>query len=299
MPTPQRILDDLRAMPPDQVVEPGVTAGDALAVMTFDGVPEGVRYVPDQVYGRAGRDLTMRLFARKDPHEQRPGIVFVHGGGFIEGFPEMMIRYAADLAAEGWVTAAIEYRLAHEAPFPAALEDSKCAIRWMREHAAELGLDRERIAVAGGSAGGLLAAMVGSTPGRFEGDGGCGQASSAVSAVLAWYPVLDLRPHSMSDAVRTAIGNAFGREPTRAELHDASPLTYAASAPPTLTLVGTEDPAIPLEGVRDYHETLDAAGIPNRVVEFPGVGHSFDFNLARWRECLDAARAWLREHVDG
>lgn len=293
MPTPHRVLDELRAMPPDRIVEPGVTAGDALAVMTFDAVPPGVRYVPDQVYGHAGRPLRMHLFARADAGERRPGVVFVHGGGFVEGFPEMMIRYAAAFAAEGNVTATIDYRLAGETPFPASLEDAKCAVRWLRAHAGDVGLDPDRLAVGGGSAGGYLAAMVGSTPGRFEGTGGEPETSSRVAAVLAWYPLMDLRPSTTSELAAAAVSAYFGYPPDEEEAAAASPLRYAAAAPPTLTLVGAADPVIPLEGIRAYHALLDDAGVPQRLVEFPGLGHSFDYSLARWHDCFDAAREWL------
>ncbi len=300
MSSAHRVLDELRAMPPEQLVEPGVTAGDALAVMTFDAVPEGVRYVADQIYGRAGgTELTMHLFARADRAERRPGIVLVHGGGFVEGFAEMLVRYAAALADEGFVTASIEYRLAGEAPFPASLEDTKCAVRWMRAHAGEIGLDPERLALGGNSAGGYLAALAGSTPGLFEGDGGNGAESSRVAAVVAWYPLFDLDPSTLSELAAEAVRAYFGRRPTAAEVEAASASSHVHAAVPTLTMVGTADPIIPLKPVRDYHARLAAAGVPERIVEFRGLGHSFDYNLARWQECFDAAHAWLREHLDG
>jgi acetyl esterase len=292
---PRAIIEALPTMPPDQVVDIGVTAGDALAVMTIPPTPAGVRYVANQVYGRVGDgDLTMHLYARADATERAPGVVFIHGGGFVEGFPEMLIRYAAFLADAGYVTCSIDYRLADEASWPAPAEDAKCAVRWMRAHAAEIGLDAGRLGVAGGSAGGHLAAMVASTPGLFEGDGGNDEISSAVRAAVLWYPGLDLRPSSSwSEPLMLATRELFGGEVEEQAAAAASPITYAQVTVPTLTFTGTADPLVPVEQVRAYHRMLDAAGISNQLVEVEGAGHSFDFAMARWSECFPVMRDWF------
>ena len=294
-----RVLTALREMPADQEVEPGVTAGDALAVMTPPAPPSGCRYVPDQVVGTAGaggRPLRAHLYAAADPGERRPGVLFVHGGGFIEGFHEMVLRYAAHLAARGYVTASADYRLAGEAHFPAPVEDVKCAVRWLRAHADEIGLDPERLGVAGGSAGGYLAAMVGSTPGELEGEGGWPEVSSAVRSVVLWYPGVDLRPSTASERLLAAASHLFGLETVPEEVAAAaSPVTLAAQAPPTLTFTGGADPLVPLEHVEDYHRRLDEAGIPNALKVFPGLGHSFDYSLAAWEECFTTMCTWFDE----
>jgi acetyl esterase/lipase len=294
-----RVLDELRRLPPDHVVEPGVTAADALFVMTTPPAPAGTRYVPDQVYGDVGRPLTMHLYARADSSERQPGVVFIHGGGFIEGFPEMMIAYAAGLAAHGYVTASIDYRLAGEAPWPAALEDSKCAVRWMRANADSIGLDADRLAVAGGSAGGHLAAMVASTPGRFEGYGGQPDVSSAVSTAVLWYPGLDLRPSYGSEKINEVTELFFGHPVDDERAGIASPVTYVDTMLPTLTFTGVEDPIVLVDTVRGYHAALDRRGVPNELVEVPGVGHSFDFSRARWLECFDRLKTWLDDQLGG
>lgn len=293
----RRVLYELRSMPPDRLVEPGVTAADALAVMTPGPIAAGVRRVSGQVYGQATRPLTMELFARTDPRRRCPGVVFIHGGGFVEGYPEMLIRYAAQLAGLGYVTASIGYRLAGEALFPAAVEDSKCAVRWLRAHAGELGLDPGRLAAAGNSAGGYLAAMLGSTPGRMEGAGGWQEQPSAVQAVVLWYPPVDLRPSASTPEVRDAVTAFLGHLPTEQEAAAVSPASLVQQAPPTLTLAGTDDPLIPIGQLREYHRSLDAAGVAHRLREFPGVGHSFDYNLERWAECFDELTAWLERHL--
>src|SRR5438067_9426358 len=105
----------------------------------------------------------------------------------------MHVRHAHALASAGYVTASINYRLVPEATWPAALEDAKCAVRWMRANAAGLGVDTEKIVAVGDSAGGHLAAMVALTPGRFEGQGGNAQESSAVQGAVLLCPATDLR----------------------------------------------------------------------------------------------------------
>lgn len=296
---PRAIIERLRSLPPDEVVEIGVTAGEALAVMTVPPTPAGARYVPDQVYGRVGaRLLTMHLYAATHAGLRRPGVVFIHGGGFVEGFPEMLIRYAAHLAAAGYVTASIDYRLVSEAPWPAPVEDAKCAVRWMRAHSKDLGLDPKRLGVAGASAGGYLAAMVASTPGRFEGAGGEADVSSAVSAAVLWYPVLDLDLRDLLDDQRARAAMAdsdYPADPVAA----ASPFAYVRNAPPTLSFVGTADPIVPVSRVEAYHRRLEAGGTANRLVTVPGAGHSFDFALARWEECFAVMRGWFDHHLAG
>ncbi|MGH2728515.1 MAG: alpha/beta hydrolase, partial [Actinomycetota bacterium] len=202
--------------------------------------------------------------------------------------------YAAELAARGFVTASIRYRQGVEGRWPSALEDAKRAVRWMRTNAGEIGLDPGRLAVAGASAGGQLAAMVGSTSGRFEGSSRDGEDSTQVAAAILWYPQTDLRLGSRRGDARRAIRDFLG-DPRRAR--EASPVTYAAEAPPTLTFTGDRDPAVPLAMVNEYHALLDRHGVPNRLIVFPGVGHSFDYNPARWRDCFEEMLVFLHEHV--
>jgi acetyl esterase/lipase len=227
---------------------------------------QNVELRPDLPYGTAGHDgrpLSLRLYSPTAPGV-RPGIVFIHGGGWQKGDAAMLGPLAHDLAVEEYVTASIEYRLSGEARWPAALEDAKCAVRWMRAHAAELGVDAARIAVAGGSAGGYLALMVALTPGRFEGTGGWGTVSSAVQAAVLYNPMIDL--HHPSESVSAFLG---GQSVTA-----ASPMTYVGpGCPPVLSRVGDADRLTPMAGCAALHRRLDAVGVPNRLEIVPGKGH--------------------------
>ncbi|MBB5159355.1 alpha/beta hydrolase [Saccharopolyspora phatthalungensis] len=217
------------------------------------------------VYGTGGgRPLELRLYGRGGG--RRPGVVFVHGGGWRKGTLDMLARLASEVADAGYVTATIDYRLSGEARWPAALEDAKCAVRWMRAHADELGVDAYRIAAAGGSAGGHLAALVALTPGRFEGSGGWAGVSSAVQAAVLYNPVIDLGVPAIGEMVEEFLGP----EPVPV----ASPLSYVDhSCPPVLSRVGTEDELTPASGCVAFHGRLDELGVANELEIVPGRGH--------------------------
>ena len=109
----------------------------------------------------------MPLYARRETTDRAPIAAFVHGGARATGHHYGALRYAHPLASKGYVTATFTYRLADEAPWPASLEDTKCAVRWLRSHARELRGDPDRILLCGDSAGGHLAAMTALTPGDY------------------------------------------------------------------------------------------------------------------------------------
>ncbi len=117
-----------------------------------------------------------------------PVIVYLHGGGWTSGNVSQFARQATHMAAKGFVGATIEYRLVPDFRFPAPVEDTKAAVRWLRANATTYRIDTDRIGVAGGSAGGHLAAMLGTIPhvAEFEGDGGNPGSSNRVQAVAAF-----------------------------------------------------------------------------------------------------------------
>jgi acetyl esterase/lipase len=157
----------------------------------------------DLSYREGGsRSWKLDLAMKKDPHgKPRPGIVVIHGGGWIEGDKSSFsasdgevpgnIQHFAEL---GFVAVTVNYRLSREAPFPAALEDCKTAVRWLRAHAKEYNLDLDSIGAWGNSAGGhlaLLLGMGGKNAGR-EGDGPFQDDSSSVQAVASDSGPIDL-----------------------------------------------------------------------------------------------------------
>lgn len=278
-----------------------LTAEDVAAFHVPQDPPDGYVYEPDAVYGTAGaggRQLLAQVYRPRIPATPRPAVVFVHGGAWAGGHPSMHTRLAALLAGDGYVTACIHYRLSGEAPWPAALEDAKCAVRWLRAEHERLGVDPDRIAIAGGSAGGHLAALVAFTPGRLEGSGGHAGHSSAVAAVATLYPGTDLRfpgVDPVNGATLREHADAFlaGADPS-----EADPVTYiTGDAPPVLTLVGDVDQAAPLPSIERLHAALEGAGVPNELVVYEGRDHAFDFQPRDWWDTAERFRRFFARHL--
>jgi acetyl esterase/lipase len=290
-------LETVSALPPDYEIAPGLTVAEFVAFYGDHHVPRGAVYDAGVTYGRAGaggRPLHMHLCRRADAAERAPGVVFVHGGGWSQGDPYLHVRHILELAVRGYVGAAISFRQSGEAPWPAALQDAKCAVRWLRANAESLGLDPDRIAVAGGSSGGHLAALVAMTPGRFEGTGGTSDGRSDVGAAVLWYPPTDLQAVvDRATSVPPEIA-AFLRDTGPERLAEASPVTYVRPGlPPVLTMIGDADELVALADVQAFHALLDAAGVPNELEVYGGVGHSFDLRPMYWHRCFDRMLRFL------
>ena len=162
------------------------------ATLAQSELPAGVREYRDVVYSTlpktpyGRRDLHVDIF-RPDDDKTYPALLMIHGGGWNSGNKSLQVPMAQQIASKGYVTIPVEYRLIPEALYPAGLHDVKTAIRWAREHAAEYGIDPERIAVSGCSAGAQLATLAGVTNGskRHEGKGQWRKTSSDVQAVIS------------------------------------------------------------------------------------------------------------------
>ncbi|HZQ87625.1 MAG TPA: alpha/beta hydrolase [Acidimicrobiales bacterium] len=294
-------LADAKALPPDHRIEPaGVTVEDFLAFHGRQPTPIGYRYDPYVVYGTAGaggRPLHLHMYRPTEVDVPRAAVVFVHGGGWWSGNPFKYMRAAALLAARGYVTATVCYRLVPEATWPAALEDAKCAVRWVRAHADELGVDPDRIAVSGDSAGGHLAALVALTPGQFEGDGGHGDITSEVQLALLLYPLTDMHDPATPTDGRTLVSNFLG-EVTETRLRESSPVNHVhPDAPPVLTITGSEDALTTVAMIGRFHAALDDAGVPNKLVVYPGRSHAFDFAPDDWNRWFDDMRTFLETYL--
>ena len=192
----------------------------------------------------------------------RPALVLLFGGGWKTGERSQQKVYGLALAQAGFVCLATDYRLSSEARWPAQLDDVENAIRWLRMHSEEFGIDPERIAVSGNSSGGHLALMAAAT--------------GEVSAVCAFYPptrLKDLDAESDDDTVATLLGAGA----TAADYDRASPLSYASKPfPPVLLLIGSDDQRVPVEHGWQLHDALQKAGNTVDLHVFAGQGHAFD-----------------------
>jgi acetyl esterase/lipase len=231
----------------------------------------------DVVYGDAGdRPLKLDIYRPATPN--RAAVLLVHGGGWSRGSKEMLGPAATALAEQGFVVLAQEYRLTGEAPFPANIHDVKRAIRWAKEHAAELGFDPERLCLEGHSAGAHLVLLAAGTPddARLAPPEGLGGVSQSVAAVCAIYPptlfhIGESRP-SGSLPARSLPGADVSEEAAAL----ASPIEHVTAAlPPVMLLHGDADKVVPVSASRRYEERVRAVGGKVDLHVYAGLPHGF------------------------
>jgi acetyl esterase/lipase len=269
------------------------------------------RMVPNQTYHTATNiDLKLDLYLPMDASESRPAptLIYIHGGGWLNGNKEAAVIALMPWIEMGWAVANVEYRLAGAASAPAAVEDCRCALRWVRQHAKEYRLDPARIVLSGHSAGGHLALMTGLLKPSAgldyacidRAEGGRGEPSSAdipVAVIINWFGITDVAdlltgPNAKTYAVRW-LGNAADRETLAARL---SPLTYVrADQPPVFTIHGDDDPTVPYTHATRLRDALDRAGVPNELITVPGGKHG-GFPPPESLRIWTAIRAFLQKH---
>ena len=298
---------------------------------------DGVTGYPDITYQTLPgyRPLKLDLFlppASFAASGPRPLVVYVHGGGWMAGGPRRSAAYVdwpkvlASLAAKGYIVASVSYRFSREAPFPAAIQDVKAGIRWLRARAATYNIDPKRAAIWGQSAGGHLAALAGVScnvaalePGArivpktanvetvASTAAGSDQASDCVQAVIGWFGIYDFAtmpkrsspPPGMPpgpSAENLFLGCPAG-DCTPEQRASASPVTYIdRSDPPVLLMHGSDDQTVPEAQTETFDAALRAKGVSVRKIVIPGVDHSW---IGKTPEATrDASKLALRTAVD-
>ena len=241
--------------------------------------PPPLELVRDLVYGTGGgRELKLDL-ARPRGDGPFPAVICLHGGGWVGGERGQMEQTIKVLASHGYVGVTPDYRVAPADPFPAAIEDCKAAVRWLRANAAHFNVDPDRIGAVGFASGGQLACLLGVTEKSdgLEGKGGHPGVSSRVQAVVSFFGPTDLtRTDWDADVKEKNLVPLLGGTPEqRPEAYrKASPLTYARKgAPPFLFFHGADDKVVPPSHSQDMAEKLRTAGGSARVVLVEGEGH--------------------------
>ena len=253
----------------------------------------------DVVFGTGGgRDLKADVFVPPGEVKDAPAVLLVHGGGWRSGDRSQLRGYGILLGRRGYVCVASEYRLVPEAPWPAQIHDVKAALRWMRANATALGIDPDKIAIEGNSAGAHLALLAAGTPNRpeFEGDGGNAGVPTDVAAAIGVYaPTLFWHQESERGGVPIV---ALDEQGDAAMAAGASPLRHISGQfPPTLLIHGTKDTVVPpLASVRMYEE-LVAAKVPVELHMYADQPHAFDAAPEFGRQCAAEMLLFLDRYV--
>lgn len=268
-------------------------------------LPEGVTSRKDEVY-REGHDrwkVDVYLPEEETPEGGRPGLVFVHGGGWRSGSKDggQWSSLPASYAAKGYVCISVNYRLTGDGGgFPACVHDVKNAVRWFRANAEELGLDPDRIGAYGNSAGAHLVSMLGlvKPEANLEGDGTYLDQSSLVQAVCASATPSDFL--SWKGEPFPNRGLLEGDEATLSERATAaSPVSYSGEdSPPFLLIHAKDDPVVPFRQGKVFAEKLKAAGATEvEFMSFDKGGHGvFSGSKA---ETYPAMEAFFAEALSG
>ena len=314
----QALAQPFPPAPPSVLKQAEIDVGSAVAL-------------PDVIYSRLPgfRPLKLDLYKPKAAGKPRPLVLWFHGGGWAGGDPRGGPFSGTDgpalfgeIAGRGYVVASISYRFVNEAKFPAQVQDARAALRFLRAHAAEYGIDPTQVIAMGGSAGAYLSSMLGAScgdasfdPRPAPGPGGAAAApppagSECVQAVVDFYPVSDMvslskfanpsgAPYSSAQGI---LGAFLGCAPAACppeELHQASIIERInAKTPPFLIMHGADDVTVPVQASRDFDAALKAKGVSSELIVVPGTTHTFpQITPEARRQLIDRFERFLDDHT--
>jgi acetyl esterase/lipase len=272
----------------------------AQSTSAFDwAAGEPYRMIPNITYGIANNYvLQLDIWRNKVLDGPLPTVIYIHGGGWIgvdrASTGPLLIPYLA----MGWNVVNVEYRTARVSLAPAAVEDCRCALRWVIHNAQQYHFDVTRLIVSGNSAGGQLALMTGLLTPDAGLDSQCpGDEPLRVAAIVNWFGITDVADLLAGPDRQDFAVTWLGSRPDRMEVAKrVSPLTYVHSgAPPVITIHGDADRSVPYSQAVRLHEALNRAGVPNELVTIPGGGHG-SLEPGATRFAYRRIREFLEQH---
>jgi len=243
-------------------------------------MPPGVKSKENVIYSSIGeRKLPADIFYPAEKSKKGyPAVVMIFGGGWRSGDKSQNVPIARQLAAKGYVAMTIEYRLSLEATYPAAVQDVKAAVRWLRANAKKYNIDKSKIATLGMSAGGQLASLVGTTNrvAKFEGVGGNVNQPSNVQAIVNIDGLSAFHHPESSEGKAAAefLGGTYAEKPEVWE--EASSLNHTGKNTPPIIFINSSIPRFHA-GRDDMIKKLDQFGIYHEEHTIPDTPHPFWF----------------------
>ncbi|MGD9562865.1 MAG: alpha/beta fold hydrolase [Pyrinomonadaceae bacterium] len=259
---------------------------------------------PDVVYGSANNTpLKLDIWYPRDNPNPTTTVVYIHGGGWIFGSKEGAVYQLLPYLERGWRVVNVEYRMAGNSLAPAAVEDTRCALRWIYRNAAQYKFDTSKIILTGHSAGGHLSLITGMLPdgtaldNRCYGDAKYGDVPMKVAAIVNWYGISDVNDLIEGPNVKNYAKMWMGSMPNAADVAKrVSPLTYVrAGLPPIITIHGDKDDVVPYTQATRLHDALNKAGDVNKLITVKSGGHGM-FSQADYASAYDEIWKFLRDN---
>jgi acetyl esterase/lipase len=262
---------------------------------------------PNVTYAKASNvELKLDLYLPKNRTAPTPTLILFHGGGWVDGQKERNVLFLLPYLSMGWSAINVEYRNGHQAPAPAAVEDCRCALRWITYHAREYSLDASKFVLTGTSAGGHLALITGMLPPKNVFDRQCvtdggdrwntaNVPELKVAAIVNWFGIGDVADIVEGPNAKNYAREWFGSMNNPEQLAKLlSPVDYVrAGLPPIITIHGEEDDVAPYSHAVRLHSLLDKAGVPNKLITIKGRKHG-GFNRQELIDSYAAIRDFLR-----
>ena len=254
-----------------------------------------------------GYEAKLDVIFRQD-RVAAPTLLLIHGGGWVGLEKGHVALHYLPYLALGFAIVNVDYRLARDALAPAAVEDARCALRWLIENARTYGFDTDKIVVSGHSAGGHLSLTTGMLPASAGLDRRCPVRNPAagitdshepempVAAIVNWFGITDVADLVEGPNAKTYAVTWMGAQADwKAIARRVSPLEYVrAGLPPILTIHGNADPIVPYDHAVRLHKALDREGVTHSLHTIEGGGHG-DFSPAQNQEAMATIRKFLED----
>lgn len=254
---------------------------------------------PDVTYLIADNsEAKLDVYRPRQAASPTPTVVYFHGGGWIGGNKNVRPLFFLPFLEMGWSVVDVGYRPARVSLAPAAVEDCRCALRWVIDNAGRYNFDADKIVLTGTSTGGHLSLITGMLPASSSLDWRClGEAELKVAAIVNWFGITDFNDLLEGENIQAGAMTWLGEQGDQHQIAKRiSPLNYVRPGlPPVLTIHGDDDFSVPYEHAVRLHKALTEAGIPNELVTIPGGKHG-GFSREELLRIHVSTREFLKRH---